>query len=110
MENNDKWITQLRKGIFEIAILSLLSSKKMYGYEISSALKKTQLFSISEGAIYPILKRMSKEGWIEFYWSESTEGPRRKYYFITPLGEKLLNERLSKYQELYLTLKNLRKE
>ncbi|MGW8264429.1 PadR family transcriptional regulator, partial [Bacillus sp. LR--39] len=56
---NDRWIVQFRKGIFELAILSLLRSKPMYGYELTSSLKTTSALALSEGAIYPILKRMT---------------------------------------------------
>ncbi|SDN27597.1 DNA-binding transcriptional regulator, PadR family [Fictibacillus solisalsi] len=100
-KNMDKWIIQLRKGTFELAILSLVSSRSMYGYEISSALKKSPIFFISEGAIYPILKRMTEKNWIEFYWVDSMEGPRRKYYQITEEGRLLLTERMAKYKEIY---------
>lgn len=62
---NDRWIVQFRKGIFELAILSLLRSKPMYGYELTSSLKTTSALAISEGAIYPILKRMTEKGWID---------------------------------------------
>lgn len=101
---DDQWIVQLRKGTFELAILSLLSTKAMYGYELTSSLKQTPIFQISEGAIYPILKRMTDKEWIEFFWADSGEGPRRKYYQITSKGEKILSERIEKYKEMYEAL------
>lgn len=106
----DKWIVQLRKGTFELAILSLISRLPMYGYEISTSLKEEPVFAISEGAIYPILKRMTNKGWIEFFWQDSEEGPRRKYYQITEEGRLILTERLQKHQEVYEALMFLGKD
>ncbi|MFC0187222.1 PadR family transcriptional regulator [Fictibacillus aquaticus] len=100
-KNMDSWIVQLRKGTFELAILSLVRDRAMYGYEISSALKDSPVFSISEGAIYPILKRMTEKEWIEFYWEDSFEGPRRKYYQITKEGSLILEDRIKKYKDIY---------
>lgn len=79
----------------------------MYGYEISSALKKVPIFSTSEAAIYPILKRMTDKQWIEFFWGDSVDGPRRKYYQITAEGEQVVTERLIKYGEIYEALMHL---
>ncbi|PEK57861.1 PadR family transcriptional regulator [Bacillus wiedmannii] len=98
---DDKWIVQLRKGVFELVILTLLKSQSMYGYEISKKLKEVPVLSISEGAIYPILKRISNKGWIDSYWDESLDGPRRKYYKITDEGMGILVNRLEKYKEIY---------
>ncbi|WP_142505798.1 PadR family transcriptional regulator [Melghirimyces algeriensis] len=106
--NEDKWLIQIRKGMFELAILSLLSHKPMYGYEISMALKHSTVFTISEGAIYPILRRMTEKEWIEFFWGESNEGPRRKYYQITEEGRVILEYRIEKYKEMYASLQTLR--
>jgi PadR family transcriptional regulator PadR len=100
----DQWVTQIRKGMFEVAILSLLQHKEMYGYEITTSLKKSAVFALSEGAVYPILRRMAKKGWIEFYWADSTDGPKRKYYRITREGKRLWKERMRKYKELYQAL------
>ncbi|PDY27005.1 PadR family transcriptional regulator [Bacillus thuringiensis] len=98
---DDKWIVQLRKGVFELVILSLLKSHSMYGYEISKKLKEVPILAISEGAIYPILKRISQKGWIDSYWDDSLDGPRRKYYQITKEGQEILVNRLEKYKEIY---------
>lgn len=55
MEKNDNFIIQLRKGVFDLAILSLISKQPMYGYEITSALQDIPVFHIPNGSIYPIL-------------------------------------------------------
>ena len=76
--------TQFRKGVLEICVLALISKKDMYGYEIVQNISK--VIEVNEGTIYPLLRRLTKEGYFETYILESTEGPARKYYKITDLG------------------------
>ncbi len=86
--------TQFRKGVLEICVLTLISKKDMYGYEIVQNISK--VMEVNEGTIYPILRRLTKEGYFETYILESNEGPARKYYKITHDGienlEKLTKE------------------
>lgn len=76
--------TQFKKGVLEICVLALISKKDMYGYEIVQNISK--VIEVNEGTIYPLLRRLTKEGYFETYILESTEGPARKYYKITELG------------------------
>ena len=71
---------QLKKGVLELCVLSVLSRKDYYGYEISKDI------SISDGTIYPILRRLTSDGYFTTYLQESQEGPPRKYYRLTELG------------------------
>jgi len=84
--------TQFNKGVIEMCVLSLVSQKDCYGYELVE--KISQRIEISEGTIYPILRRLTQEKYFETYLQESAEGPPRKYYKMTQLGrqetEKLL--------------------
>lgn len=86
--------TQLKKGILELCVLAVLDKKDCYGYELVNEISKD--IEISDGTIYPILRRLSKEGYFTTYLQESTEGPPRKYYRLTELGketrEKLTDE------------------
>ncbi|MGL4773145.1 MAG: PadR family transcriptional regulator [Clostridium sp.] len=75
---------QLKKGVLELCVLSVLSKKDYYGYELINEISKT--ISISDGTIYPILRRLTKEGYFTTYLQESAEGPPRKYYRLTELG------------------------
>lgn len=75
---------QFKKGVLELCVLSMLSSKDRYGYELVNEISKN--IHIAEGTIYPLLKRLKDEGFLETYLVESQEGPPRKYYKITPLG------------------------
>ena len=85
--------TQFRKGVLEICVLTLISRKDMYGYEIVQNISK--VMEVNEGTIYPILRRLTKEGYFETYILESNEGPARKYYKITDDGKNNL-EKLTK--------------
>ena len=80
--------TQIKKGLLDLCVLSFLIDKDMYGYEIVQSISKS--IEVSEGTIYPILRRLSKEGYFETYIVESNEGPARKYYRITSSGKTQL--------------------
>ena len=82
---------QMRKGILEYCILSLLSRKEAYASELVGTLKEASLLVV-EGTIYPLLTRLKNEGLLSYRWEESSGGPPRKYYSITPLGEQFLAE------------------
>ncbi len=82
---------QMRKGILEYCILSLLSKEEAYASELVGTLKEASLLVV-EGTIYPLLTRLKNEGLLSYRWEESSGGPPRKYYSITPLGEQFLAE------------------
>lgn len=75
---------QFKKGVLELCVLSMLFKKDCYGYELVNEISKN--ISISEGTIYPLLKRLKDEGFFTTYLMESQEGPPRKYYKLTDLG------------------------
>jgi PadR family transcriptional regulator, regulatory protein PadR len=76
--------SQFNKGIIELCVLSLVLSRDRYGYELVEAISKQ--IEISEGSIYPILRRLTDEKYFETYLQESNEGPPRKYYKMTTTG------------------------
>lgn len=78
--------TQFKKGILELCVLAKLYQKEMYGYEIVSSISST--IKVSEGTIYPILRRFSNDKLVETYLVESNEGPSRKYYKLTKKGKE----------------------
>lgn len=82
--------TQLKKGALEICVLSILNNREYYGYELISELSKH--IKISEGTVYPILRKLSLENYLESYLMESSDGPVRKYYRITDNGKQRLKE------------------
>ena len=75
----------------------MVEKSDMYGYELVE--KVSKVVDVSEGTIYPILKRLTNEGYFETYTKESTEGPIRKYYHITSLGIKIMQEGLEEWQK-----------
>lgn len=85
---------QFKKGVLEMCVLSLINARDYYGYELVQNISEN--IDISEGSVYPLLRRLSKEGFFETYLKESTGGPPRKYYRITDTGrtrtEKLKSE------------------
>ncbi len=82
--------TQFKKGVLELIVLAIVEEKDRYGYELVEAVSK--IIDVNEGTIYPILKRLTNEGFFETYFEESKEGPMRKYYHITALGHNHCNE------------------
>ena len=77
--------TQLKKGALDLCVLSVLGKKDYYGYELVQKISK--YIQISEGTLYPILKRLKDDGYLQTYLKESSEGPSRKYYSLTKSGE-----------------------
>jgi PadR family transcriptional regulator PadR len=84
----DNKITQLRKGILELAILGVLSRGRHYGYSLVRSISGSTDIDLTEGTIYPILGRLAKEGLVQSEWVESSQGPPRKYYTLTLKGEE----------------------
>ena len=86
------WLTQLRKGVLELYVLSILADESLYGYDIVRRLRTLDVLVISEGTIYPLLSRLRKEGLLKTHLKESPEGPARKYYELTSRGRRMLGE------------------
>ena len=87
--------TQFKKGVLELLVLLMVEKKDMYGYELVEAVSK--VVDVNEGTIYPILKRLTNEGFFETYLEESKEGPPRKYYHITVAGKKRKKEQVEEW-------------
>jgi PadR family transcriptional regulator PadR len=81
---------QFKKGVLELCVLSLLVRRDYYGYELVDHISK--FIDISEGTIYPLLRRFRTEGYVTTYLQESQEGPPRKYYKITSKGKEVYDE------------------
>lgn len=77
---------QYKKGVLELCILALLHDGDRYGYDVSEFLSKH--IDISDGTVYPILRKLKNDGLVTAYLSEDSGGPPRKYYSITPLGRE----------------------
>ncbi|MFD2743166.1 MULTISPECIES: PadR family transcriptional regulator [Sphingobacterium] len=90
---------QMRKGILEYCILSIISRKEIYASDIIAELKKAELL-IVEGTLYPLLTRLKNNGLLSYNWKESTSGPPRKYYEITEEGQDVLKKLDVTWKEL----------
>ena len=106
-ESKDRRVTQLRKGILELAVMGILYHGRHYGYSLIRALSESGPISLKEGTIYPILARLDRDGLVRSEWVQSDQGPPRKYYGLTSAGRQLFDQ-LS--QELGLLVSLVRDE
>lgn len=90
---------QMRKGVLELCILSILKNGDAYTSEIISGLKSVEMIVV-EGTIYPLLTRLKNAGLLTYRWEESTSGPPRKYYGLTETGQLFLKELNNTWSEL----------
>ena len=104
------WTTQIRKGVLELCILGAIRGGQLYGYEIVKRLRDIDGLVISEGTIYPILSRFKAEGLVTTSLVESTEGPARKYYQLTPDGEQQLVLMKSYWEKIIHGVETLNQE
>jgi PadR family transcriptional regulator PadR len=105
MENK---ITQLRKGILELAILGALSRGRHYGYSLVRTISDASDIDLTEGTIYPILGRLAKEGLVQSEWVESSQGPPRKYYTLTVKGGEAFHVLDEEFWKLAAIVSNAR--
>ena len=90
---------QMRKGVLEFCILSVLKDKEAYTSEILDTLKNAKLLVV-EGTVYPLLTRLKNDELLNYRWEESLSGPPRKYYALTEIGQTFLNELNGTWTEL----------
>ena len=86
---------QFKKGALELCVLAIVNDQDCYGYELTE--KISQHIGISEGSIYTLLRRLTKEEYFTTYLVESSEGPSRKYYRLTEKGKGYLEEMKSQW-------------
>ncbi|WP_090990928.1 PadR family transcriptional regulator [Bacillus sp. OV322] len=99
---------QFKKGVLELCVLVLLDKKDRYGYELVQ--KISDQIEISEGSVYPLLRRLTKEEYFTTYLQESSEGPSRKYYKLTDKGRNYLKELIAEWNEFTNGVNTLIKE
>lgn len=97
--NTDNIKSQMRKGILEYGILSILDKQDAYAPSMMKILKDAQMMVV-EGTLYPLLTRLKNQGMLSYRWEESQQGPPRKYYSITPVGRQVLAELDITWKEL----------
>ncbi|HKM31658.1 MAG: PadR family transcriptional regulator [Bacteroidales bacterium] len=100
--------SQMRRGVLEYCILSILDKSDAYASELIGKLKDARIIVV-EGTLYPLLTRQKNQGLLTYRWEESTQGPPRKYYSLTDKGRAVLLEMDKVWKELVETLDILRK-
>jgi PadR family transcriptional regulator PadR len=105
-EETDNKVTQLRKGILELAVMASLHRRSHYGYSLVRGLTGPGSFEIKEGTIYPILARLSREGLVRSEWVESGQGPPRKYYDLTAAGRAACESLQAEFRRLVRLVEN----
>lgn len=96
----------MRKGVLELCILSIIVEEDAYASDIIQKLKESQLIVV-EGTLYPLLTRLKNDGFLTYRWEESKSGPPRKYYTITEIGSRMLQELQSGWKELVGAVDNI---
>ena len=110
MSRNDdttEWMTQARRGLLELCILILVGRTPQYGYELLTVLARWPQLAVSEGTLYPLLRRLEKEGVISAQWRESVAGPPRKYYALTVAGAQRRDTLAAEWSQLMQAITEL---
>ena len=94
--------TQYKKGVLELCVLSLLTKRDRYGYEISEQLSRH--IDIADGTVYPILRKLKSDGLLTIYLQEESGGPPRKYYSLTKTGREAYKRDLAEYLKFSQTI------
>ena len=99
--------SQMKRGTLEMCALSVVSRGDCYGYELVNRISKCM--EITEGTIYPLMKRLKDSGLIDSYIVESNEGPPRKYYKLTEAGREELARLTEEWFEFTQSIERLLK-
>ena len=105
--NIDNIKAQMRKGILEYCILSIISRNDAYASSIIAELKAAEMIVV-EGTLYPLLTRQKNQGLLAYRWEESPQGPPRKYYSITENGRQCLEQLDRAWTELISQIRTIR--
>ncbi len=98
---------QMRKGILELCILSILEKNEAYPSDILNELKASKLIVV-EGTLYPLLTRLKNDGLLTYRWEESNSGPPRKYFQSTELGKSFSRELETSWKDLQNAVQKIR--
>ncbi|WP_159519842.1 PadR family transcriptional regulator [Sunxiuqinia indica] len=99
---------QMRKGVLEYCILLVLDGKPLYASDIIDELKNSKMIVV-EGTLYPLLTRLKNAGLLAYKWEESTQGPPRKYYELTEVGNEFVVELGKSWSELVEAVGTIKK-
>ena len=97
--NIENTASQMRKGVLEFCILSIIRQGEAYPSDIIDKMRAANL-SIFEGTLYPLLTRLKNAELLTYRWVESSSGPPRKYFSLTEKGEGFYQELETTWSEL----------
>lgn len=97
----------MRKGVLEYLVLLMLRNGRAYPSEIISRFEEANLIVV-EGTVYTLLNRLKKEGKLDYEWQESREGPPRKYFILTPIGEEALTDLEQSWDEIACVVQSIK--
>ena len=100
--------TQLKRGMLDLLVFVVLNRDDCYGYKLVEIISKN--IEISEGTIYPLLKRLKDEGFVDTYLAESNEGPPRKFYSLTTKGRRAMEIQFSEWINFRNGVTNIMRE
>src|SRR6202161_3041784 len=98
MGEADSRSSQLLRGVLDLCLLAVMSEGPAYGYEMTKRLRARGLSMVGEGSIYPLLGRLERDGLVETRRAASNGGPPRKYYNLSPEGERALEAGVKEWQ------------
>ena len=106
---NEEWVSQIKRGTLEYAILLLIRSEDRYGYDLIQSMEQYPMLRTQESTVYPLLRRLLKSGYLDSYWKNTEDGvPPRKYYKMTDQGRKYLEGLDHNWQHLIDDIDGLR--
>ncbi|MDE7262726.1 MAG: PadR family transcriptional regulator [Oscillospiraceae bacterium] len=106
-----EWRSQIKRGTLEFCVLLMIAQGECYGYELIARLEKRPILSARESTIYPLLRRLLKDGLLTSTWRDSAEGlPSRKYYTITDAGRNYLAAMEAEWGNLLSAIEEIREE
>lgn len=109
--NIGEWRSQIKRGTLEFCVLLMISQGECYGYELITRLETRPILAARESTIYPLLRRLLKDGLLSSVWRDSAEGlPPRKYYAITDAGREYLAAMEAEWQNLLSAIEEIREE
>ncbi|PXY26097.1 PadR family transcriptional regulator [Prauserella sp. PE36] len=100
-------ISQLLKGVLDLAVLAVLSEEDGYGYDVLRRLRQAGLDEVGDASVYGTLRRLYKAGLLASYVVASEEGPHRKYYSVNEQGRARLAESVKTWQTFATTMNSL---
>jgi PadR family transcriptional regulator, regulatory protein PadR len=103
--------TELKRGTAELAILSVLEDGPLHGYEIGRRIEEQSggALSYTLAALYPLLYRMERRGWLRGEWETGPNGKRRRCYRLLARGRKMLKPMRAEWADLFRVLRSVAK-